>query len=80
MGQEGRRRLLDGLEGLLKDVQENRFTPVMVTIDGRPKDFSFLPLEQYGSAAGLTPFPTFSQLLDQFYEQRENQERIRQRG
>ena len=27
MGQEGRRRLLDGLEGLLKDVQENRFTP-----------------------------------------------------
>lgn len=54
--------------------------PVMVTIDGRPKDFSFLPLEQYGSAAGLTPFPTFSQLLDQFYEQRENQERIRQRG
>ena len=79
MGQEGRRRLLDGLEGLLKDVQENRFTPVMVTIDGRPKDFSFLPLEQYGSAAGLTPFPTFSQLLDQFYEQRENQERIRQR-
>ena len=80
MGQEGRRRLLDGLEGLLKDVQENRFIPVMVTIDGRPKDFSFLPLEQYGSAAGLTPFPTFSQLLDQFYEQRENQERIRQRG
>lgn len=80
MGQEGRRRLLDGLEGLLKDVQENLFTPVMVTIDGRPKDFSFLPLEQYGSAAGLTPFPTFSQLLDQFYEQRENQERIRQRG
>ena len=80
MGQEGRRRLLDGLEGLLKDVQENRFTPVMVTIDGRPKDFSFLPLEQYGSAAGLTPFPTFSQLLEQFYEQREIQERIRQRG
>ena len=80
LGAAGRARLLDGLEGLLRDVEAGRFTPTVIRIDGRPKDFTFLPVTQYGSAAELETFPTFSQLLDRFYEQRESQERVRQKG
>jgi len=80
LGDEGRSRLLDALESLLSSVERNSFTPTMISMDGRPKDFSFLPISQYGQAAELTCFPTFSELLDRFYEQRETQERVRQKG
>jgi len=80
MGAEGRKRLLDELEVLLSNVKEKRFAPTMISMDGRPKDFSFLPVAQYGQAAELTDFDSFSLLLDEFYEQRESQERVRQKG
>lgn len=80
MGEGGRSRLLDELEGLLRSVQENSFTPVMLEKEGHPSDFTFQPISQYGPAVSCVPFPSFSPLLDRFYEQRENQERVRQRG
>ena len=80
MGEGGRSRLLDELEGLLRSVQENSFIPVMLEKEGHPSDFTFQPISQYGPAVSCVPFPSFSALLDRFYEQRENQERVRQRG
>jgi len=80
LGKEGRERLLDGLENLLNSVKENNFTPIAITFDGKPKDFTFFPVTQYGQAAELTAYPSFSELLDRFYEQRESQERVRQKG
>ena len=80
MGEGGRSRLLDELEGLLRSGQENSFTPVMLEKEGHPSDFTFQPISQYGPAVSCVPFPSFSALLDRFYEQRENQERVRQRG
>ena len=80
MGAAGRARLLDELEGLLLSVKDNHFLPTLISIDGKPKDFTFMPVTQYGAAAQLAAFPTFSQMLDQFYEQRESQERVRQKG
>jgi predicted ribosome quality control (RQC) complex YloA/Tae2 family protein len=80
MGTEGRARLLDELEQLLQDTKENRFTPTLISMDGKPRDFTFLPITQYGNAAVLTEFPSFSLLLDGFYEQRESLERVRQKG
>ena len=80
LGEEGRLRLLDGLEILLNSILEYSFTPTLISINGKPKDFTFRLIGQYGTAAQLTTFPTFSALLDQFYEQRESMERIRQRG
>ena len=80
MGEGGRSRLLDELEGLLRSVQENSFPPVMLEKEGHPSDFTFQPISQYGPAVSCVPFPSFSALLDRFYEQRENQERVRQRG
>lgn len=55
-------------------------TPVMLLREGKPVDFSFLPILQYGPDTELREYPSFGQLLDEFYETRERQERARQRG
>ncbi len=80
LGGSGQKLLLDGLENLLLDVRENRFTPTLLSKEDKPSDFTFFPVEQYGSLVACTPFPSFSQMLDRFYEQRENLERVKQKG
>lgn len=80
LGENGRIRLLNELETLISQVQEHRHSPHLIAIDGKPKDFTFLSVEQYGAAAELKEYETFSQLLDDFYELRESQERVRQKG
>ena len=80
LGPEGRGRLLDCLEELQNSVTENHYIPTMVSMDGRPRDFTFLPVGQYEGSAQVEPWPAFSPLLDAFFEQRERQDRIKQRG
>ena len=80
LGPEGRAVLLDRLEALQDTVKESRYTPVMISVDERPRDFSFLPIGQYQGAAEVRDYPTFSLLLDDFYAQRDQQERVRQKG
>ena len=80
LGPEGRSRLLDEVERLQDIVKENRCTPVTITLNGRTLDFTFLPVEQYGGSAQVDSWPAFSPLLDAFFEQRERQDRVRQKG
>ncbi len=61
-------------------VKENHFTPYLLTKDGHPADFSYLPIEQYGDVMAGTAWDNFSTMLDTFYETREHQERVRQKG
>ena len=80
LGAQGRVRVAEAAEALLNSVKENNFTPTVISIEKRPKDFTFFPAEQYEEAGECAAYPTFSALMDRFYEQRENQERIRQKG
>ena len=80
LGPAGRARLLDSLEALLSQVREHRLSPTLLSRDGAPWDFTFFPVAQYGPLVECTPFPSFSELLDRFYEQREHLERVKQRG
>ncbi len=80
LGAQGRVRVGEAAEALLKTVRENSFTPTVISVEKRPKDFTFFPAEQYEEAGECTAYPSFSALMDRFYEQRENQERIRQKG
>ena len=80
LGPQGRVRVGEAAEALLMTVRENNFTPTVISVEKRPKDFTFFPAEQYEEAGECTAYPTFSALMDRFYEQRENQERIRQKG
>ena len=53
--------------------------PVMLRKEGRPSDFSFRPITQYGGYLETEPFDTFSRLLDGFYADRDHAERMRQK-
>ncbi len=80
MTQEEKSALLDGLQQLLSMVSQGETTPTMLIEGGKPKDFTFFAPLQYGGAYTQQAAPTFSQLMDGFYEAREQQDRVRQRG
>lgn len=61
-------------------VKDNRFTPVCLRQGNQWMDFSYLPITQYGSAAEQVRYDSFSAMMDDFYDARERQERVRQRG
>ena len=80
MGPEERERLWQELEQLIARIREGQFTPVCLRKDGRAADFTYLPIGQYGAAMECVHCDSFSRMLDEFYEAREQQERVRQRG
>ena len=79
-GEGTREGLANRLELLMDRVRAGDFTPIVLVRDGKPFDFTFMPVLQYGPSVELRRYPTFSQLLDDFYEQKEAQERVKQRG
>ena len=68
------------LDALRMRIDTGDFTPVMISIDGMPKDYTFQPVYQYGSRAELTEFSSFSELLDTFYRKKDQQENLRRRS
>lgn len=46
----------------------------------KPVDFSFMDIHQYGGSMFTRTYPTYSSLLDDFYTQRDNIQRMRHRS
>ena len=63
-----------------KDVNENTFTPTLIKRNGSLADFTYGPVTQYGTYAETEVYDSFSHLLDDFYEKREQAERVKQKG
>ena len=63
-----------------EQVKAGAFQPCMLSKEGKPSDYSYLPIRQYGGAMELQMWEAFSPMLDAFYETREQLERVRQRG
>ena len=61
-------------------VKAGDFQPCMLSREGKPADFSYLPIRQYGGSMEAQVWDAFSPMLDAFYEKREQAERVRQRG
>ena len=80
LDEAGRSRFQTAFFAFVNCVKENRFTPIILKREGVPFEFSALPVYQYGLAAETESFESFSTLLDSFYEAKERQERVRQRG
>lgn len=80
LNNEGKRQLWNSFLELSKIVKENRFTPICLKQEEKFKEFSFCPIIQYGGLMEQTHYDSFSALMDDFYEAREKQERVRQRG
>lgn len=73
--------LLQELEALLKRVRGGSPEPEMVLDqEGKPVDFAFLPVRQYGSLMNVRAYPELSALLDDFYTERDRAERTKQRA
>ena len=73
-------RLIDRVLWIADIVKEKKFTPYLLLRENKPVDFSCLPVLQYGFDAELREMESFGTLLDEFYETRETQERVRQKG
>lgn len=72
--------LPQALDAFIETVKAGELTPTMTSKDGRPTDFSFMRLCQYGSEYEQQSFPSFSELLDAYYSRREKLERRRRRA
>ncbi len=77
---ETRVRFLDAFESLCASARTGPAEPTALLKDGTPKDFSLLPIRQYGDHFERRRYDTLSLLLDDFYAARETGERVRQRG
>lgn len=60
----------EGVARLEREVSQGQYAPTMLLRDGKPFDFSFLPILQYGPQVELAAYPAFSKLLDAYYAQR----------
>ncbi len=71
-------RLVTELERL-KEIAENcsQKSCIVYREDGKPMDFCFMPIEQYAEFARIESKDDFSQVLDDFYDERDSRERMR---
>lgn len=72
--------LPDACDALCEAVAAGELAPWLISIDGKPKDFSFMAISQYGPAAQLERYDSFSEMLDAFYTRRDRAEQQRRRS
>jgi len=63
-----------------ESVKSKNFTPNVLLRQGKPFDFTYQSIAQYGSYGESVAQESFSTLLDTFYSRREQAERVKQRG
>ncbi len=68
------------MDALAESVDAGDFCPTMLIQDGKPLDFSFMPISQYGQSVSFERFESFSELLDAFYSRRDRAEQQRRRS
>ena len=73
-------RLFDYLDGIRNRIETNTQHYCTLSENGRLKDFTFVPIEQYGSYLTQETYPTASELLDHFFAARDSAERMKQRS
>ena len=72
--------LPDACDALCEAAAAGELAPWLISIDGKPKDFSFMAISQYGPAAQLERYDSFSEMLDAFYARRDRAEQQRRRS
>lgn len=61
----------------LKKISDADFSPCVVTRDGKPFEYSFIEINQYGNSAEKRAFADFSALFDFYFGEREHAETMR---
>ncbi len=70
----------DWNEKLKALVERGEYVPTVLIREGRPVDFTFIPITQYGPETTFKVYDSFSELMDDFYAAREQAERAKQKG
>jgi predicted ribosome quality control (RQC) complex YloA/Tae2 family protein len=74
-------KLLSKLAVCKNAVENGQYNAILLKNgDEKPVDFSFMEITQYGSAYTLQEFASFSELLDEFYFERDRIDRTHQRA
>ena len=68
------------LEALRETVKAEEWQPTLLLREGKAQDFSFMSVSQYGRETVCQVYPSFSELLDAFYTQRDQAELRRRRS
>ena len=71
--------LPEAMDAMAETVINGDFVPYMLLSEGRPKDFSFMRIGQYGGEMQGEAFDSFSELLDAFYTRRSQADDLRRR-
>ena len=74
------RGLVDALDRLRERIHTNDPVDMLSDDTGKPFDFTFWPVQQYGNGAVLTEYAAPSMLLDAYYSRRAKMERMRTRA
>ena len=81
LGESQYDRLSFALGQLRLVLEQKQPVPTMVLdLEGKPKDFSFVEIRQYGHMMLTKKYDTLSSLLDGFYSERDRMERMKQRS
>ncbi|MGI5958174.1 MAG: Rqc2 family fibronectin-binding protein [Massiliimalia sp.] len=73
-------RLFDYIDEMKQQMEQGNNCYTVVLENGKPKDFSFVDIQQYGSYLTKKHYDTASELLDGFYSERDQIERMKQRS
>lgn len=75
---------LEMLKNELKKMKENLHKAdgfyVLITAEGKPKDLSYIDIKQYDDSFSVKKYDSASELLDDFYYERDRINRINHRG
>jgi len=78
MSEETRRAAAEALYSRFQSLTAQP-QPVMLRKEGKPSDFSFRQIRQYGDYLETEVYESFSRLLDGFYADRDHADRMRQK-
>ncbi len=73
-------RLFTAFEKVMSVIREERFMPVVIKVDGKNTEYSFLPLTQYSGLGEEVRYDSPSALIDGFYAERERGQRLHRRA
>ena len=74
--QPQREKLLFALKLLKEELDSNRYSPRIVS-DGKPLEFYFRPIKQYGVKSLIKEYPAFSEAIEDFYKEKDEQEHVK---
>ncbi len=80
LGQCDRARLKKAFFGVIDCIKSEAFTPTLVTQNGKPVEYAFCELLQYGSGFERTHYDSAGELLDTYFHTRDRENHIRQRA